>query len=376
MHSRNNARTRASRPVRQLMLLVGAGVVVAAVARPAAAAGWSIQPVPTPAHSHETGLNAVSCASTRDCVAVGFQDRSVTNDPVPLVERWRGSNWSTEPTPTPGAPGWSGWLSSVSCPSTSACVAVGLAYSAESRPRPLVERWDGSSWSVERISRLGDAEALDGVSCASSTDCMAVGYGRSSVAAHWNGARWRAQDVEFGDPAGRPNALAGVSCTPGTCAAVGWDNVGLCGGDRSFYSVPILGSWTEQLWSLRRHPNLACANDAGDTGGYVMNAVSCTSPVACTAVGNGVSRWDGRRWSIQPAPIGADTLDGVSCTSTDACTAVGSGVYAWSGHRWSSVRIAFAGELTGVSCPSHALCVAVGSYIDNAGDHLLVASEG
>ena len=107
-----------------------------------------------------------------------------------------------------------------------------------------------------------------------------------------------------------------------------------------------------------------------------MNAVSCTSPVACTAVGNGVSRWDGRRWSIQPAPIGADTLDGVSCTSTDACTAVGSGVYAWSGHRWSSVRIAFAGELTGVSCPSHALCVAVGSYIDNAGDHLLVASEG
>ena len=47
-----------------------------------------------------------------------------------------------------------------------------------------------------------------------------------------------------------------------------------------------------------------------------------------------------------------------------------------SGHRWSSVGIAFAGELTGVSCPSRALCVAVGSYIDNAGDHLLVASEG
>ena len=375
MSIRNNARARASKPVRQLMLLVGVGAVVAAVARSAAAAGWSIQPVPTPAHSNETGLNAVSCASKRDCVAVGFQDRSVTNDPVALVEHWNGSTWSIEQTPTPGAPVRSGWLSAVSCASTSACVAVGLSYGADSKPRPLVERWDGSSWSVQRLPRLGDAEALDGVSCASSTDCMAVGYGRALVAAHWNGARWRAQRISFRDRAGRPNALAGVACTPGRCVAVGWDNVGLCGADQSFYSVPIFGSWTEQVWSLRRQPNLACASDA-DSGGHVMNAVSCTSSVACTAVGSGVSRWDGRRWSIQPAPIGTDVLGGVSCPATNACTAVGSGIYEWNGRRWSSVRIRFAGELTGVSCPSRASCVAVGSYIDNGGDHLLVASKG
>jgi len=371
--SRNNARARASKPVRQLLLVVGAGVVVAAVAQPAAAAGWSIQRVPTPAHSNETGLNAVSCASTRDCVAVGFQDLSVTNDPVPLVEHWDGSTWSTEQTSTPGMPAWSGWLSAVSCPSARVCIAVGVEYGADSRPRPLVAWRDGSTWSVERIS-LGGAEALDGVSCVSSADCMAVGYGRSSVAAHWNGARWRAQNIGFGDPAGRPNALTGVSCTADGCAAVGWDNVGLCGrGEDDFYDLPVLGFWTEQVWSVRRHPNLVCANRRG-AAGHLLNGVSCTSQVACTAVGDGVYRWDGRRWSIQSTPVAADPLDAVSCTSTDACTAVGSGIYAWNGRRWRSAQIPFAGELTGVSCPSRASCVAVGSYIDS--DRLLVASEG
>ena len=119
------------------MLLVGAGVVVAAVARPAAAAGWSIQPVPTPAHSHETDLNAVSCASTRDCVAVGFQvSRS--------RYRTTRSRWSSTGTARRGRPSrprrparraGRGALSAVSCPFDSACVAVGLSYSVESGPR-------------------------------------------------------------------------------------------------------------------------------------------------------------------------------------------------------------------------------------------------
>jgi hypothetical protein len=345
-------------------------VLAAAAAQSAAAAGWSIQPVPKPANSGDAELSGVSCASTRDCVAVGWRDVPATDSPVPLVERWDGSTWSTVHTPTSTAPGWSGWLSAVSCPSSSACVAVGLAYSHDSTPGPFAERWHGSSWSIERVPELGDAEALDGVSCASNTDCTAVGYGRSSVAAHWNGSRWSAQSIHFGDPAGRPNALTSVSCTPSSCAAVGWDNVGLCGGDDSnFYSVPVLGFWTDWAWSLRRHPNLVCSNSSGTDGGYTMNGVSCTSREACTAVGTAVYRWEGRRWLIQPAPVGAGGLTGVSCTSTNACTAVGSRIYTWNGLDWSSVPIprpagATAPELTGVSCLSRGSCVAVGSYLD------------
>jgi hypothetical protein len=348
-------------------------------AQSAVAAGWAVQPVPKPARSGATGLSGVSCTSTNSCVAVGWRDVSPANDPVPLVEHWNGSAWSTEQTPSSTASGWAGWLSAVSCASTGACVAVGLSYSDVSRPYPLAERWDGSSWSIERIPHLGDAEALDGVSCASSTDCIAVGYGRSSVATHWNGTRWSAQNIHFGDPGARPNALASVSCTLGSCAAVGWDNVGLCGEDdyNNYYSVPVLGFWTNRNWSLRRHPDLVCSNGGNDHGGYTLDGVSCTSSTACTAVGTGVYRWDGGRWSAQPAPIGADELSGVSCTSTSACTAVGPNIYTWSGLHWSSVRIprpahVTTAALSSVSCMSPESCVAVGGYEDRRGRNLLL----
>jgi hypothetical protein len=95
-----------------------------------------------------------------------------------------------------------------------------------------------------------------------------------------------------------------------------------------------------------------------------------------------VYRWDGRRWSTQPNPIGAAELNAVSCTSTKACTAVGSRVYTWDGLRWSRVPIRYPAwardpKLTGVSCPSRGACVAVGSYIDRArGVSTLIDSVG
>jgi hypothetical protein len=65
--------------------------------------------------------------------------------------------------------------------------------------------------------------------------------------------------------------------------------------------------------------------------------VSCTSTLACTAVGNYVNssgvgatlaqRWNGTKWAVQstPNPLGASGsyLATVSCTSASACTAVG-----------------------------------------------------
>jgi hypothetical protein len=70
-----------------------------------------------------------------------------------------------------------------------------------------------------------------------------------------------------------------------------------------------------------------------------LNAVSCTSSDACTAVGNWSSitipigllaaAWNGRRWTVElnNPPPGPPTstleLDGVSCPSRNTCVAVG-----------------------------------------------------
>src|SRR6516225_10958446 len=120
---------------------------------------------------------------------------------------------------------------------------------------------------------------LFGVSCPAANSCVAVGtYVRSSgagvaLAERWDGSRWRIQPVPS---------------PPGAA------------------------------WSA-------------------LNGVACSSPSACTAVGQAVSnqgasaplaeRWNGTQWRIQATPnppVGNGALFGVACTSSSACTAVGS----------------------------------------------------
>jgi hypothetical protein len=111
----------------------------------------------------------------------------------------------------------------------------------------------------------------------------------------------------------------------------------------------------------------------------LLTAVSCSSPLACTAVGSTASnralaeRWNGIRWVIQHLPGPSNfLLTGVSCPSATDCTAVGndgpdgglkSFAERWTNGRWVRQRIrhpAFASFLSAVSCSSPDACTAVG----------------
>ena len=225
-------------------------------------------------------LGSVSCASTRACAAVGYSGNSLGTTGVTLAERWNGTSWAIERTPHP-AGATVGFLSGVSCVSPRSCTAVGFFVNRVDGGRALAERWNGSTWKIERTpDPVGATDAqLADVSCAPSGPCTAVGFFgiitglQVMLAEHWNGTRWAIQ-------------------------------------------------WT-------RYP-------VGATG-VQFTGVSCASPRSCSVVGfftdiNGsdamlVERWDGRSWTIQPTPhpIGAssNSLEAVSCTSTTACTAVG-----------------------------------------------------
>lgn len=400
MHSMDNAGAPASklaerrrddcsrrRPAaRQLMLLVGAGIAVAAGAQPAAAAGWSIQSVPRPSRPADVYLTGVSCTSTRDCVAVGDANVVATDADTPFVEHWDGTTWSIERTPTlPSADG-GGALQGVSCASSSACMAVG---SVGPQDGLLAERWNGSTWSLQRPPDPFDAWVLKGVSCASSTECVAVGAGEVPVADRWDGRRWSAQNTHF-DPQATASGLLSVSCpSRTTCDAVGADDVGLCsdpyvyGSGYSDYYVEMFGAWTSGRWSVRQQPNIACSTSGNDGGGKALNAISCTSRTACTAVGAEIYRWNGSRWSTQRAALDKYGLSGVSCSAPDACTAVGSQVFTWNGRDWSNLPIPLPSDavsatatLNSVSCVAPDACVAVGDYQNRAGRDLpLIESE-
>ena len=325
------------------------------------AAGWRFPLVPKPAGSRNMSFYGVSCTSGTACTAVGGPDSGYG---AMLVERWNGSRWRIEHAAKPAGSKDTG-LTSVSCTSRTTCTAVGYFDQASSRPvYPLVERWNGSHWSVSRTP-LQDipphGSVLNGVSCTSSAACTAVGYTSDAIGnalplvERWNGSQWSGQPAAIQPLGGRGGQLIGVSCTSTTaCTAVGDLRNGLA------------ENWNGMTWSVKAANN----NFMVDYGAGALNAVSCTSPTACAAVGSAFFEglgdsaleefWNGVAWSFQRDNSLLSSLSGVSCTSVTNCVAVGDGVERWNGKTWSIQTRLLVGFVA-VSCVSANVCMAVGS---------------
>jgi hypothetical protein len=143
-----------------------------------------------------------------------------------LAARWNGSTWSAQSVPNPGGTA-GGKLTAVSCPSATACTAVGLSRTSGGVNRYLAERWNGSAWSIQAIVNPSHANLnqLNAVACATVSGCTAVGSfvsskGTLTIAEGWNGSTWSIQTTA--NAASRTQSLDGVSCVPtATCTAVG-----------------------------------------------------------------------------------------------------------------------------------------------------------
>jgi hypothetical protein len=154
-----------------------------------------------PANSTLTGI---SCVTASFCMAVGWtfegEDQSVQISYwSTLAERWNGSRWSV--LPTPPTPGGSAQLLAVSCTTTSNCEAVGYDSGAQ---LAIGESWDGRQWHLQATPDPGGVAtitSLNGIACTSLKSCTAVGFAQSSssllpsgpLVEQWNGAAWTIQ---------------------------------------------------------------------------------------------------------------------------------------------------------------------------------------
>jgi hypothetical protein len=299
-----------------------------------ASAHWSVVTSPN-AGTGDNNFLGVSCASVRQCVAVGF---SKSNDTYQtLIESWNGTRWSIAPSPNVGTV--NNILDGVSCVSATSCEAVGYDFDTNNPTgvvqSTLVESWNGMQWSImPSPNREGDGNILYGVSCPSSTSCEAVGYAIphqpnapafETLTESWNGTSWSI--VPSGNKGTSASLLLGVSCVAAnTCEAVGeYTNVGL-----GNYQT-LIESWNGTSWSIVASPNR-------DTNSNELLGVSCTSARQCEAAGSYADAdvktqtlaetWDGTKWSLVPsANRGTDVynvLEAVSCPQTHAkCSAVG-----------------------------------------------------
>src|SRR6266536_3234705 len=353
---------------------------------------WRIQPTPNPRGAAVSSLFGVSCTAPSACTAVGA---SITRagESQPLAERWDGSRWRIQPTPSPAQGG--GSLNGVACTSPSACTAVG-----GSNAGTLAEVWDGTRWRIQPTPNPAGAQFafLNTVACPSASACTAAGAYRNSsgtfqtLAERWDGSRWRIQPTP--SRAGGDNLLIGVDCTAASaCTAAGF-SVG-----RSGILRTLAERWDGSRWRIQPTPNPRGAAPSQ------FASVSCTSAVACAAVGARTDssgdftrtlaeRWDGSRWRLQPTPnppgAQGSALFGLSCTSSSACTATGNsfnssgtpvGVFAerWNGTKWRIQPVPApsspGGFLSGVACTSPSVCTAVGARTDASGNPIGTLAE-
>jgi CHAP domain len=356
-------------------------------------------------------LTSVACPSTTSCVAVGYYNDSTSA----LLVTGSGTNWTATEAPLPAdaKSGPYAYLTSVACPSTTSCVAVG-GYNGGSggASSELIVAGAGSLWTA-----TGAPLPLNGLSfynaswpavaCMSASSCVtAWTYDDSSgtqqgVLESGSGINWTPSEAPLpanastsnptvvlgtADDVGRP-----LACSAATCVMVGQyvDSSG------NTHGLLVTGSGTS--WTPSEAPLPANAATSGGFGG--LNSVACESATTCVAVGRyGIPSGgplglmltgSGTSWTPAAAPVPPDAaayaevdLDSVTCPSTSWC--VTAGAYAsvapdfyqvlaviGAGTAWNTTPAPLPADaysqttwLTSVACPSKISCVAVGGYYD------------
>jgi hypothetical protein len=294
--------------------------------------GWRIVHSPSPRGG--ALFQSVSCVSSSFCMAVGIANHA-------LVEEWNGSDWFILPSPSPGS---GSGLMSVSCASTDFCAAVGSYATSSGGGGTLVDLWNGRAWTRDKVPNLGTI-SLSSVSCSTRAFCAAVALtaGGQPATVTWDGTDWT--------PTFYPREfvpLDGVSCASTTfCMAVGESpDCNLPGIPGCFpKGAQLADVWNGSHWS--RVPMPA-------TPGGGVYSLDCTSPRFCFAGGNDekglAEAWDGNSWRVVPVPAVASigAFSGVSCTGPTACTLLPASVVGgtlvtsqieyWDGHALSAVQ--------------------------------------
>jgi hypothetical protein len=296
---------------------------------------WKIQSLPLPAEAVTSLLYGASCTSSTSCVAVGQYGKSGTGTTTGLAESWNGTEWKLQSTPKPEK-SVANVLQAVSCTSSTACTATGEEYSSTLVTwLTLAERWNGTEWAIQTTPSPEKAESiyLAGVSCTSSTFCTAVGHYENSsgheatLDESWNGTEWKLQSTPNAEEA-TETSLEGVSCiSSSACTAVGYS-----GGSGPFTTYAVAEYWNGTEWKIQPTPN------SKEASYRRLYGVSCTSATFCTAVGENntpgsekyatlAESWNGTEWKVQSTPTlegsGSSRLEDVSCSSSTACTATG-----------------------------------------------------
>jgi len=244
----------------------------------------------------------IAASGPRDAWAVGVQATYTSNDTLAI--HWNGTSWTAVPTPNPesdcedGDILWGGQtLSGVSGVSPTDVWAVGSGCYGIS---PLIEHWNGTSWSLvsgpaPKVAGGDSWASLGDVAAIASSNVWAVGYrgssGEEPLIEHWNGGSW----AEIAAPNPGDAYLTSISAT-------GPNDIWVVGGSDPHSN--LIEHFNGTGWTIVPSPQPAL--------GSSLDSVSAVSPTNAWAVGSKwgptgaeltfVLHWNGTAWTQLPSP--------------------------------------------------------------------------
>jgi hypothetical protein len=312
-------------------VMIGLAIVTLVGASHTGMSGASAAPTVVPSQ-----LSDVACPTASNCFAVGISETKPSSHVRSLVERWNGTKWSLMASPS--ASTGNTWLSGVVCTSSTSCIAVGNSSPSGYGGKPYAVQLAGGKWSAMTMPTAGPQALLNDITCTGGKNCFAVGQyykngiGLQPLALRWNGTKWSAVPAAL-PPGLRGARLRGVECASATkCFAVGGTD------DFEGGNVALVERWTGSRWAV--------AQTFSIKGGIEpkLSDISCPTATRCTAVGDDdtayartlAATWNGQSWKAEApkshtAGFPLNSLQGVSCWAAGTCMAVGSWMESSSG---------------------------------------------
>jgi hypothetical protein len=321
---------------------------------------WSDDALPT-LSSPYVKFDAISCASTSDCIVVGQTDAGYTI--LSTVDG--GTAWSSQSLP---AAGDGAQLEGVACPTSSDCYIAGSGGAAGGLVFATVN--GGSTWASQTVpTTIGSLQAI---SCEFALDCVAVGLTSTDAAAIVStvdgGTTWLSQSV----PA-KVDLIQEVDCNPTFCVAVG---SGSFTGTADVLITSVDGGTTWTAYGV-----------GSDAGGGGLNDVTCASSSDCLVSNGDIYQTNdvGSTWTAQTLPTGPVGTPSIACPSVMECFTTDAflgtvndqiGVTTNGGSSWSLQAIPAVEQLNEIACPSTTQCVVVGDAANGSGVVLTTDDAG